>query len=454
MNGRKTKHIIVLSWRQAIDFFVPPQAHENERFTHLCQAVVRSFLITGIISIAAIVGYFAMRENLAPLEYTLLLAGASGPFAGALFLRQTAWVSTSIILTCLIGISLVTAFATLTNGLSSPALPLLFGFLVMGSGFERRRITIAISALIVASLSLLYILDTLDLRPAYQIPLENLPLVQYLGLMACMALMSIGLYMMAAAWRRQRRRLQGALNEARIASEAKSQFLANMSHELRTPLNAIIGFSEVLKGELLGPVGNPKYTEYSDDIQNSGHHLLRIIDEVLDISAIESREIEITDEEIDTNFLVTNCLSVLSRRSERAGIDLKSQLAPDLPLLRGDATRVRQIIINLLGNALKFSPAESDVLIKTYQEDTGGLTIEISDSGEGIPEEDILRMLEPFTQVHDAASRSHEGVGLGLYITNRLVKLHGGRLDIVSEPGKGTTVFIRFPRERILLSAA
>ena len=248
--------------------------------------------------------------------------------------------------------------------------------------------------------------------------------------------------------------MQGALNEARIASEAKSQFLANMSHELRTPLNAIIGFSEVLKGELLGPVGNPKYTEYSDDIQNSGHHLLRIIDEVLDISAIESREIEITDEEIDTNFLVTNCLSVLSRRSERAGIDLKSQLAPDLPLLRGDATRVRQIIINLLGNALKFSPAESDVLIKTYQEDTGGLTIEISDSGEGIPEEDILRMLEPFTQVHDAASRSHEGVGLGLYITNRLVKLHGGRLDIVSEPGKGTTVFIRFPRERILLSAA
>ncbi|MDP6876690.1 MAG: HAMP domain-containing sensor histidine kinase, partial [Alphaproteobacteria bacterium] len=451
---QESYNVVLRCWRRAVDFFVPEQAHENERFAYLCRSVVQSFLTISIVAAVVAICYFTMRENPVPLEYALLLGGTVSPVAGALFLRLTAWVNTSVILTCLIGVSVITVYAMLSNGLSSPALPFLFGFLVMGSGFERRRITVAISVLIATALSLLYVPGTFNLRPAYQIPLGDPPLLQYLGLMAGLTLMAIGLYTMAATWRAQRLRLKGALNQARIANEAKSQFLANMSHELRTPLNAIIGFSEVLKDQMLGPMGNPKYTEYSDDIQSSGHHLLKIINEVLDISAIESREVKLVDEEIDTNFLVTNCLAMLSSRSERGGINLKSHLTPDLPLLRADATRVRQIVINLLANALKFSPAESDVVIETFQEEDGGLTIEISDSGAGIPKEDIPRMLEPFTQVHDVNSRPHDGVGLGLYITNRLVKLHGGRLDIVSDLGRGTTVFIRFPKERILLSAA
>ena len=238
--------------------------------------------------------------------------------------------------------------------------------------------------------------------------------------------------------------------ELEQTNQYKSQFLANMSHELRTPLNAIIGFSELLKNQMFGPIGNPRYLEYSDDIQHAGHRLLNVIDDVLDISAIESQDFGAIDEEIDASELVAACVSMLAGRFKSSEITLTTMLAPNLPRLRGAQTRLKQIIVNLLENALKFSPAGGEVRIHAYSGENGGVTFEISDLGMGMVEADIPRLLEPFTQVHEADSRPHDGVGLGLYIANRLVELHDGRLDIVSAPGTGTKVYVHFPEERLV----
>ncbi|MBT3371792.1 MAG: HAMP domain-containing histidine kinase [Rhodospirillaceae bacterium] len=450
MDWLKRDRIIHRQWNIAVNFFMPARALHHERFARLCHAVIQSYLFVVIVGNILALSYFALRVSPVWLEFVLLLGGAYSPVIGALFLRLTAKISASVVITNILGIAFVTAYALLTNCLSSPAIPILFGFLVMGAGFERRVVTAILTALVILSLSLLYTANEFGLRPAYQIPLTNLALLQFLGLIASVTLMAIGLFLGTLSRQAQRQRLTGALTQAQVANKAKTQFLANMSHELRTPLNAIIGFSELLKNQMFGPIGNPRYLEYSDDIQHAGHRLLNVIDDVLDISAIESQDFGAIDEEIDASELVAACVSMLAGRFKSSEITLTTMLAPNLPRLRGAQTRLKQIIVNLLENALKFSPAGGEVRIHAYSGENGGVTFEISDLGMGMVEADIPRLLEPFTQVHEADSRPHDGVGLGLYIANRLVELHDGRLDIVSAPGTGTKVYVHFPEERLV----
>jgi PAS domain S-box-containing protein len=240
-----------------------------------------------------------------------------------------------------------------------------------------------------------------------------------------------------------------ARQQAEAANQAKSDFLARVSHELRTPLNAVLGFSELLGSEWLGPLGNPRYREFVNDIHTSGAHLLSLIDDILDLSKIEAGRIELREEDVAVAELVDAVGRVLRQRAEAGGLDFSTAIPDDLPPLRGDPRALRQVLLNLLSNAIQFTPSGGRVGCSARRSADGGLCLEVVDSGIGIAASDIAKALEPFGQIDSTLARRHHGAGLGLPISRALVELHGGRLDLASEIGKGTTASIRLPPERL-----
>ena len=242
--------------------------------------------------------------------------------------------------------------------------------------------------------------------------------------------------------------LREARDQAEQASRAKSLFLANMSHELRTPLNAIIGLSEMIDGQVLGP-DNPKYREYAADIRTSGRHLLRIINEVLDIAKIEAGKFVLEESETDLGALAEEAARILALEAEKAELKLTTSSPPDLPGVRVDAGAIRRVLFNLLSNALKFTPAQGAVQLLLSHGDEG-VMIEVSDTGIGIAKEDLPKLMQPFTQVEGAYQRRYGGTGLGLAIVQALADLHGGTLTIESALERGTQVRLTLPTARIV----
>ncbi len=245
-----------------------------------------------------------------------------------------------------------------------------------------------------------------------------------------------------------------AKRSAEWESHSKSEFLANMSHELRTPLNAIIGFSEMIGGETFGPVGSPKYLEYVKDINESGVHLLQLINDILDLSKIEAGKLELDERDIDVSDAVNACLTLVKERGHRAGVNLVCNMAAGLPPLRADERKVKQILLNLLTNAIKFTPSGGSTTLTVSSSWDCGYVFEVVDTGIGIAPEDIAKALMPFGQINGDLTRKNEGTGLGLPLTKSLVEMHGGSFDIQSEVGVGTTVTARFPAERMVLAMA
>ncbi len=244
--------------------------------------------------------------------------------------------------------------------------------------------------------------------------------------------------------------LRAARNRAECANRAKSQFLANMSHELRTPLNAIIGFSELMAGDLLGPMTAEQYKSYAKDINDSGYHLLAIVNDILDLSRIEAGAAGLDESDIEIADVCASCIKTVKGRADNAGVSLRPDIAQDLPLLNGDRRLVTQTLLNLLSNAIKFTPAGGSVTLHAAADKDGAIRFSVEDTGIGIASEDIERVTEPFMQVESHLSRSYDGVGLGLALTKQFVELHGGQLQIESEPGTGTCVHILFPPHRSL----
>ena len=245
-------------------------------------------------------------------------------------------------------------------------------------------------------------------------------------------------------------RMRVAWQEAEAASRAKTEFLANMSHELRTPLNAIIGFSEIIKSELLGELGVDRYRFYAQDTFDSGHHLLEVINDILDISKVEAGEFELHEDATDLSEMVNQSVRFVRERAEKAGVGLVVELAPDVPQLFVDPRLIKQGLINLLTNAIKFTPGPGNVTVRAENTSDGSVLLSVTDTGIGIGEEQIPSILQPFSQVESAFSRSHEGTGLGLPLTNSFIEAHGGSMEVKSTVGEGTTVTLLFPFERVI----
>ncbi len=250
------------------------------------------------------------------------------------------------------------------------------------------------------------------------------------------------------------RRAEEASREAREAAElanrAKSEFLANISHELRTPLNAIIGFSEIIRDEMFGPIGSEQYKDYIKDIHDSGEHLYSLINDILDVSKAEAGKLTLSESEVDIGDAIARCLRLVKERAERGGVKLAVEIEDSLPRLRADERKVKQILINLLSNAVKFTPEGGSVTTTARIERDGRLAITVADTGIGIDEKDMEAVMAPFGQVDSTLSRRYEGTGLGLPLTKALVDLHGGELTLESEVGHGTTATVRFPASRVI----
>jgi len=242
--------------------------------------------------------------------------------------------------------------------------------------------------------------------------------------------------------------LSEALAAARQADRAKLDFLSVMSHELRTPLNSVIGFAEVMASESLGRLGHPDYLDYVKLIEESGNVLLSMVNKILDYTRGAAGPVEIQESEVRLPMLLPTCASLVAPRAQPKGIAVT--LAPVPPVvLRADHRRLREMLLNLLDNAIKFTPAGGHVTLSA-EATADGVALRVSDNGPGIAPELLDRIFDPFTQAERSLARQHEGIGLGLPIVRRFAELHGGRVEVDSTPGRGTTVTILLPGERVI----
>ncbi len=247
--------------------------------------------------------------------------------------------------------------------------------------------------------------------------------------------------------------LERASKAAEAANMAKSEFLSTMSHELRTPLNAIIGFSEVIADELFGRIANRKYVEYARDIQSSGRHLLDMINDILDISRIESCQLELAEEPVSLADVVDQAVLMMEERVERAGVVLSVDVEPGLQNAIGDERALTQVLLNLLSNAVKFTPSGGAVTVSLGRGDRGGVRLVVQDTGVGIPAGEISKLMQPFSQAKNQHAARESGTGLGLYLVKRLIEGQHGAFALESEEGKGVRATVTLPGQAIKVAA-
>jgi signal transduction histidine kinase len=241
--------------------------------------------------------------------------------------------------------------------------------------------------------------------------------------------------------------------KADAANKAKTEFLASMSHELRTPLNAIIGFSEIVKEEILGPLGTSRYKSYAEDIYSSGTHLLNIIGDMLDLATAEAGRLSFVECEVDVCKIVDECLRMFRVPDISHGLRISASLPPDSIIVLADPGRLRQVIINLVSNGVKFTERGGDVSVALWIDETGSCVLNVSDSGIGMAPEDLGNATQPFYRAANPYTSGRGGTGLGLPLVHKIVQQHGGQLAIDSKPGQGTVVTMRLPPERTVVKA-
>lgn len=255
-----------------------------------------------------------------------------------------------------------------------------------------------------------------------------------------------------SALKRRQEDLKSQQREADNANKAKTDFLLTMSHELRTPLNAIMGFSEVMKQQMRGPLGDESYVDYANDIYESARHLLAVINNILDISRIEAGRLELDEQAVTIGNEVSKALRLFRDEARVADIELTASIEKDLPLLLGDPHKIQQIAINLVGNAIRYMPGDGRVAVDARRGSDGGIILSVKDDGAGMSADDLERVISPFVRLSNPMVRQHDGTGLGLPLVKALVELHGGTFELESTPGTGTIATAQFPKTRVLSS--
>jgi PAS domain S-box-containing protein len=253
----------------------------------------------------------------------------------------------------------------------------------------------------------------------------------------------------------QRKNAEIQLREAKLQSDlanrAKSEFLANMSHELRTPLNAIIGFSEIIKDEVFGPIGQRQYWDYANDIYGSGKHLLKVINDILDVARIEAGERQLNEARLNMTKICHTALDMMGPKIEAKRLAVTNYIDDQIPNVIGEETAIKQILSNILSNAIKFTPEGGRITISYERDEVGDLRVSVTDTGVGLDEDEIERALSPFGQVNNDLDRATSGAGLGLTLVTSLMELHGGRFELFSQKGIGTTATLVFPSSRVVV---
>jgi signal transduction histidine kinase len=314
----------------------------------------------------------------------------------------------------------------------------------------RHLVAAGLAAAILRSLSFELLADRQMASAAFEIAAAPLAAAIFLGVLI------IGVLVI---YEERRNRLENMLGaamqradaarvEAEAANRAKSEFLANMSHELRTPLNAVIGFAEIMEQEMFGKLGHPKYREYCMLIRRGGRHLLRLLNDILDLAKVEAGAIVMDEKEFSLAAMVRAALEMMTVRAAGADVRLKLRGVDDLIKLRGDELRLKQVLLNLLSNAIKFTPPGGEITVSGGRGSGGQIVLRVQDTGAGIAPEDLVNLFKPFSQVDGPYARASEGSGLGLVISRCFVEAHGGTFVLESAPGHGTTAIITLPANR------
>ncbi len=304
-----------------------------------------------------------------------------------------------------------------------------------------------------SALSLIYFAVGIGLLLSDPTPLFLSMVVLGLCVAAMLVDVNLRMYRTVEAMLKLSQSERALLDELREANAAKSHFMAHMSHELRTPLNAVIGFSDVMMQETIGPIGTPVYVDYLKHINASGAHLLALINDILDLSKIEAGRFELREGDVDPQETVEDGLAMVGLRAREGGVTLFDEMPRGVTLI-ADALTLRQIIINLASNAVKFTPPGGSVRFSGALTPDGGFEIRVADTGHGIPADDLEWVFEPFGQSASGYKAQERGTGLGLPIVRSLMELHGGAARIESTVGRGTTVTIAFPAHRVRSDAA
>jgi signal transduction histidine kinase len=251
-------------------------------------------------------------------------------------------------------------------------------------------------------------------------------------------------------WKRSEEELRAAKRAAETANQHKSDFLARVSHEIRTPLNAIIGFSDMIASEHIGPAGHPRYVEYAHDIGRSGRHVLDIVNDLLDISKIEAGEMDVDFAAVSINDCVSEAVSLVQPQANAQRVIIRTSLSQSVPEVVADLRSVKQIAINILANAVRFTPSGGQIVVSTAYEMTGAVTLRIRDTGIGMSKAELEQAMKPFGQVSPGARKRGDGTGLGLPLTKAMTEANRASFSIQSAPSEGTLVEITFPPQRVL----